>query len=136
MRLAFLLLPLLAGCDIFDQGDCTDEFRIYDVAVLLPDGSPASEAEVTATNRRTGTTYGPCTDPQAPYVGCFGRGGSDSTRYVVYSDVYSDETSRRGDDVTVTAEQGGLASEAAFRFRSGSCNSVQKRSGPDTLTLQ
>lgn len=133
MRTACLLtLPfLLAGCSFLDQGDCTADFKMYHLEVRLPDGSPADSVRLTSTNERTGTTYGPCADPEQFGVGC----GSDFEpgRYVVYTD--GEAASSRGDDVTVQGERGDLAFEAGFRFAADECH-VRKLSGPDTVTLR
>ena len=134
MRLAFLLLPLLAGCDMFDQGDCTADERYYEVTLLLPDGSPATGASLTATNARTGITYGPCTGDDAE-VGGVGCEWNELGQYVVYTDGQYQQTSERSDVVVVRASLDGRTAEAAFRFARGECH-VYQRSGPDTLTLQ
>jgi hypothetical protein len=136
---ALVLLPLLAitGCSLFwSDGEeegvvCTREFVRHRLVVQLPDGSPAEGARVTATNERTGATYGPCDESEAGGVGCELR--FEPGTYVVYTD--GQRVSPLGDEVTVRGTRGDRSFEATFRFAAGQCH-VEKRAGPDAVTLR
>ena len=136
---ALFWIPLfaLAGCSLLwpgaeDEGvDCLAIFTEHRLDVLLPDGAPADSVSITATNRRTGTTYGPCDGGAEPGVGCSSVGAPG--RYTVYTDGL--QASERGDDVTVRGARGDLQFEAAFRFAQGICG-VAKVAGPDSVTLR
>ena len=134
MRALFLVLPLLAGCSVFEGDEhprtCTDQYVSYTVGVRLPDGAPADSVSITAENERTGQVYGPCNGIIADGVGC-----GESGTYTVYTDAQEGATSEEGDDVTVRGTRGALTFEAAFRFRSDGCH-VDKLSGPDAVTLR
>ena len=132
-----LLFPLLlAGCSSASPADvtgCRAYFAIFTTDIQLPDGSPADSVRVTATNRRTGITYGPCDGSAALTIGC--PFGDEPSHYIVYTDAQLDETSERGDDVTVRGTLNARAFQADFRFRRDRCH-VYQVAGPDTVTLR
>ena len=136
MRTLVLVLPLLlVGCSLFDSDEedavaCLTVEVQHELAVQLPDGTPAEGVRLTATNERTGATYGPCDGAQTG-VGC--AASTQPGRYVIYTDGL--DASRGSDDVTVRGIQGDLAFEAAFQFRQGACH-VEKVAGPDSATLR
>lgn len=133
----FAALPLLAGCSLYEGGDggrmCTMEYRSENVRVLDAAGVPVEDAAVNVLRVSTGRSV-VCTAETER--GClrpsmWPRPGFEG-RYAVMDDGVA--VARRGEDFRVVATRGASRAEAVLRFAHDGCH-IQKRAGPDVLTL-
>jgi hypothetical protein len=122
-----VLASLAAGC----AGDgpdmlpcaCTEEFRMYHLAVLDASGSPADSVEVTVIREDTGERLG------------FGAPTGAAGTYLIMDDSFSDRI-RFEETFDVSGVRGQGSFRADFRFGTDACRChVLFLSGPDTVAL-
>ena len=155
MRIALLSgLLLLAGCTTIRPGEdaeetteCRQVFEAVYLSVTDARGEPAHGAAVTATNLRTGETYGPCPADwtfssggvfppgcQAdPSVGLFSP--STLAYYKIVDDGHRAGLSAEGDTLLVRGMRGDRSFETRQVVRDDGCH-VEKTWGLDEVRLR
>jgi hypothetical protein len=122
---AVLGAPAACGDDPAGRCVCTEEFRIFSVAVIDDASQPVPDAQLTATNRRTGRTL------TSGWLGQLVPGS-----YVIADDGMLSEFSGDGDTVRVVGTKGGASFTADFVFAPDACGChLQKVAGPETVVL-
>jgi hypothetical protein len=122
-----MVLLALAACgdDPASQCACTEEFRIFSVAVLDDASQPVSDAALTVTNLRTG---------RALTSGWLGQLVPGS--YVIADDGMLEEFSDAGDRVRVEGQASAGSFTVEFTFAPDACRChLQRVSGPDTVVI-
>ena len=124
LLLSLLLAPLIGCDDQPAQGVCTALFAAISVTVQTQGGAPVTGLSITATNLRTGQSFGV---PQSL--------GTGPGTYVVFDDNLRDRVRVSGDSVRV------IGSDSAPRFTGyfvidvpEGCH-VRKVAGPDTVVV-
>lgn len=123
---SLMLAPLIGCGDQAAPGVCTALFAAIPVMVQTQGGAPVTGLTITATNVRTGQSFG---------VSQSLGGGNGPGTYVVFDDNLRDRVRTSGDSVRVTG------SDSALRFTEyfvidvpGGCH-VRKVLGPDTVVV-
>jgi hypothetical protein len=122
-----IVLLALAACadDPASQCVCTEEFRVFSVAVLDDASQPVSDAQLTVTNLRTGR------DLTSGWLGQLVPGS-----YVIADDGMLDEFSSDGDPVRVTGQAAAGSFTTVFVFAPDACRChLQRVAGPDTVVI-
>ena len=153
MRPFLLLLPLLlVGCSSLhprESGEqatgCREVVEAVYLSVTDARGEPAPGAAVTATNLRTGETYGPCPEGREAFgilaAGCQADPdiGLFTPRDLAYYKILGDEhragLSARGDTILVRGSRGDAAFETRLVIEDDGCH-VQKTWGLDAVKLR
>jgi len=122
-----MVLLALAACvdDPASQCVCTEEFRVFSVAVLDDASQPVPDAQLTITNLRTGRVL------TSGWLGQLAPGS-----YVVADDGMLDEFSGEGDMVRVEGQASAGSFTADFVFAPDACGChLQRVAGPDTVVI-
>jgi hypothetical protein len=125
LLLTAAVLGALTACgdDPAGQCICTEEFRVFTVAVIDDASQPLADAELTVTNLRTGRQL------TSGWLGLLAPGN-----YVVADDGMVDEFSAEGDSVRVVGMKDGTSFSADFIFARDACGChLQRIAGPDTI---
>jgi hypothetical protein len=124
---AVLALAGLAGCTDGPSSGCacTEEFRVFTLAVLDDAAQPVPDADLTITNLRTGRTL------QSGWLGDLVPG-----HYAIVDDAMLDEFSGAGDPVRVRGQSPAGSFTAEFVFGPDDCRChLQRIAGPDTVMV-
>ncbi|MDZ7690778.1 MAG: hypothetical protein U5K69_06530 [Balneolaceae bacterium] len=123
-----MAVSLLLSCSEVEQPVvCTEEFRIYDVTVLSPDGTPASDFQIEVRDPDNGDLYEIC-------EGVNDCNWTQPGTYVIMHDGFLGKISEEKETIAVTGTKENMIFEQEFEFRSGECH-VEKIAGPDTVSL-
>jgi hypothetical protein len=122
-----MVVLALAACgdDPAGQCACTEEFRVFSVAVVDDASQPVSDAQLTVTNLRTGHVL------MSGWLGQLVPGS-----YVIADDAMVDEFSAEGDVVRVEGQAPAGSFTADFTFAPDACGChLQRVAGPDTVVI-
>lgn len=125
------LFLLFQSCSDTYPAVCTDELRIYTVAVMDMQGEPADSVRVEVSSRETGEELDICGEEDICSVHGHGHNGI----YVIMHDGFFGEISEVEERLLVVGTREELQFSEEFVFRSGECH-VEKLAGPDTVSLE
>jgi hypothetical protein len=122
-----LALAAAAACtdSPSSQCACTEEFRVFTLAVLDDASQPVEDGDLTVTNLRTGRRL------ESGWLGLPAPG-----HYPVVDDAMLDEFSPAGDPVRVDGSTRAGSFTVSYVFAPDACGChVQRIAGPDTVVV-
>jgi hypothetical protein len=125
--LALAIPGAMPSCDDGINGPCacTEEFRIFSLAVLDDASQPVANADLTVTNLRSGQRL------VSGWLGQLAPG-----QYVIADDAMLDQFSPDGDPVRVQGQSPAGSFTADYVFAPDACGChLQRVAGPDTVVV-